>query len=128
MGGFGRVVVWVLIAAECVMIGLAGGAKFANPDLWRGLFQGWGYPPDFAYVVGAVEVVGAVLLVVPRTAAWAACILLVVMLSATATVLLHPGDMGPSPSLIHVVVLTVVLAARWPVRFGRPARAGASAS
>jgi len=113
--GFG--IVWLLIVVDALGMGLVGSMKFSNPDLWTGQFEGWGYPRGFAFVVGGAEMVGALLLLVPRFTAYAAGTLIFIMIAALITVLIHPGQMGPSGPIIHLVVLSIILAARWKVRW-----------
>jgi uncharacterized membrane protein YphA (DoxX/SURF4 family) len=116
--GFG--LIWLLIVLDVLGMGLAGSMKFSNPDLWTGLFEDWGYPRGFVYVVGGAEMVGALLLLVPRFTVYAAGMLMFIMSAALVTVLIHPGQMGPSGPIVHLVVLSIILAARWKVRW-RPA-------
>ncbi len=113
----GRVAVWVLIVAEMLGMGLAGAAKFLAPDVWTALFEGWGYPARFAFVIGGTEAIAALLLLVPRMASYAALLLIVVMLGALGTVLTHPGNLGPVTPVIHIVVLATIAAARWKDRW-----------
>ena len=118
----GRATIWVLVVVELVGMGAAGLLKFVNPELWTGLFLGWGYPAWFTFVVGAAEVFGVLLLLVPRLAGYGAVLLMVIMLGALGTVLTHPGQMGPTTPAVHLVVLAVILWARWPRRWrpGKP--------
>lgn len=109
--------IWVLTVLDAAAMGVAGFSKFANPDGWMTMFEGWGYPPQFAFVIGACEMTLAAALLVPRLAAYAAIGLVVIMLGALVTVLAHPGQMGPVPPVAHLVALAVILAARWPVRW-----------
>ena len=39
------------------------------------------------------------------------------MIGALGTVLLHPGRMGPGVPIVHLVVLSILVAARWKVRW-----------
>jgi putative oxidoreductase len=74
-----------LAVLAALSIGGAGAAKLAStPDLVAN-FARWGYAPWFVYLAGALEVLGAVLVVVPRTRVAGAALLVVVMLGAVAT-------------------------------------------
>lgn len=44
---------------------LAGGSKLFAPEMHFKDFQEWGYPIWFIFVVGAIEVAGAALLLIP---------------------------------------------------------------
>ena len=115
---------WVVIVLEALLMGAAGFSKFSNPDFWLSSFVEWGYPAGLASVIGGVEMIGGVLLLVPRLAAYSAGVLVVVMLVATGTVLLHPGTLGPGASLVNAAALVVVLVGRWGRRRGRPTVGG----
>ena len=61
-------IVQILAAAAFVAIGIA---KFASPE-WARNFARWGYPDGFYLVIGALEVGGAMLLLVPKLSSYAA--------------------------------------------------------
>jgi uncharacterized membrane protein YphA (DoxX/SURF4 family) len=109
--------VWVVVVLEMLSIGAAGFAKFAASEVWTGLFVGWGYPRGFTFVVGAVEVLGALALLAPRLASYAAGGLIVVMVGALATVLLNDTQLGPIAPTLHLIGLSIVLRARWARRW-----------
>ena len=120
----GMAALWIFTVLDAAFMALAGWSKFANPDVWTSMFEGWGYPPWFAFVIGAGELGLGIVMLVPRLASYAATGLIVIMLGALGTVLVHSGGrMGPEPPLIHLVLLTIILAARWKGRW-RP-RSGA---
>jgi uncharacterized membrane protein YphA (DoxX/SURF4 family) len=108
--------IWVLIAAETLMMGAAGASKFFATEMWTGLFTDWGYPVWFAFVVGIAEVMGALLLLFPKLASYAAGFLGVIMLGAVGTLLTHTNDLGLKTPLLHLVVLAIILTARWSRR------------
>ncbi len=115
----GWVLLWLITALEAVGIGASGIAKFSGTN-WLRLFVGWGYPAWFSYVVGMAEVVGALCLLVPRLASYAAGLLATVMVGAVATLLTHPGSMGWRTPAVNVVLLSIVAVARWKQRLGAP--------
>ena len=80
----GTVALWivnVLAAAAFVAIGLA---KFGIPE-WAIKFERWGYPDGFYMVIGALEIAGGVLLLVPRLSSYAAALLGAILIGAAAT-------------------------------------------
>lgn len=112
--------IWILTVLDAAAMGLAGFSKFGNRELWASMFEGWGYPGWFAIVIGAGEIGLSILLLVPRLASYAATGLIVIMLGALGTVLLHPGGrMGPGAPTVHLIVLTVILISRWGNRLRR---------
>jgi putative oxidoreductase len=107
----GTVALWIvniLAAAAFVAIGLA---KFGSPA-WAIRFERWGYPDGFYMVIGALEIAGGALLLVPRVSSYAAALLGAILIGAAATHALH--DEGPrvAAPLMWLVVVTLVGVAR----------------
>ena len=73
----GLIALWLVTIVEALGMGVAGFPKFQNPDFWRASFSGWGYPEGFSAVVGAVEMAGALLLLLPASARYGASVLIV---------------------------------------------------
>ena len=116
-GRAARIGLGVVLAAEVLMMGVAGSSKFTNAELWRGIFEGFGYPAGMAPVVGAAEMVLVLLLLVPRLSSWAAIGLGVIMVGALQAVLTHPNDLGPVAPAMHLALLAIIGWARWGVRW-----------
>jgi uncharacterized membrane protein YphA (DoxX/SURF4 family) len=116
----GLVFLWLVTLAVAVPMLLAGGTKFQPDGMWPDLFAGWSYSMGFLYLIGSLEVLGALALLVPRLAAYAAVVLWVVMAGAAYTLLTHPGEMGPTPAFVNLVLLSIIAVVRWPRRW-RPA-------
>src|SRR6185503_11769919 len=108
----GMVLLWLLTAVEALGMLGPGMQKFREVH-WERMFVAWGYPAGFSYVIGAVEIAGAICLFIPRLASYTAILLAVVMVCAATTLLLHPGFMGWRTPVVHVVLLSVLAAARW---------------
>jgi uncharacterized membrane protein YphA (DoxX/SURF4 family) len=114
-GRAGTVIVWTLTLLGTLTMGLAGLSKFTNPSQWQGRFVAWGYPAWFAAFIGGLEMLAAILLLVPQIAAYAACALVAVMLAALYTVLTRPTDMGWHAALMQLAVMSAIAALRfWP--------------
>ena len=122
----GVAALWVLVVLELLGLGLAGLSKFVQ-DGWANMFVDWGYARWFAFVIGAGELGGAVLLLIPRFTSYAASLLIVIMIGALWTVLTNETRLGPGLPTIHIVVLSILLAARWKRRW-RPGGAATSSS
>ena len=83
--------VWLVQALMCVAMAGTGVQKFTVPA-WERMFRAWGYPDHFYLVIGAVEVLGGLALLVPKVAAPAAVVLMVVMVAAAITRLTNGGS------------------------------------
>lgn len=125
MQTLGRFALWLCQAALALMFVFAGAAKFASPA-WPRMFARWGYPDHFYIVIGVVEVAAGVALLVPRAAAPAAIMLIVIMIGAALTHIVH-AELQRLPQIVVMSVLLVIVAfGRWSDRRWR--RLGSSGS
>jgi len=109
----GQIFLWVVTVALGALMLLAGTSKFMQPEMWVTKFEGWGYPGVFAYVVGTLEVAGALAFFVPRLATYAGVLIAVIMCGAAATLIMNPGPLGPPTiPLINVISFAGVAYAR----------------
>jgi putative oxidoreductase len=100
-----RVILLVLSILLGIFFALQGVVKLIGAGGWVHRFRAWGYPDHFSIVVGAAELAGAILLVIPKTRTIGALLLMVIMLGATATHVLHH-----EPQVMTTVVVFVLLA------------------
>ncbi|HYW06028.1 MAG TPA: DoxX family protein, partial [Longimicrobium sp.] len=106
-----NVALWILQIAAAAMLGMAGFAKLSGAPEMVAMFQEIGMGQWFRYLTGALEVLGAVLLLLPALAGVGALMLVGVMLGAVAT---HLFVVGGSPIVALVLLIVVGL-----VAFGR---------
>jgi uncharacterized membrane protein YphA (DoxX/SURF4 family) len=112
-GRLGTVILWILTIFGAPTMGFAGFSKLGHPAQWQGRFVAWGYPAWFSTVIGGVEMLSAVLLLVPRAAPYAASALGAVMLGALYTVLTRPNDMGWHAAFTQLAVMSAIAALRF---------------
>ena len=110
------VLLWILTAFLTVIFLTAGGTKLAGFPVQADNFARWGYPGWFMYVVGVVEAGGAIALLIPRVAGFAALLLCGTMVGAALTHLVH-GEMtaAPVPLVLLALVALVGYARRDPI-------------
>lgn len=118
LGIGGQAGLWLLTAFVAMGLWDAGLGKFTSAAGWQHWFvEVWGYPTWFRSVIGVSEASGAVLLIVPATASYAAALLSVIMLGAFWTVTTKETDLSAVDPMVTAIVLLIVLAARWPRRY-----------
>src|SRR5688500_5624384 len=83
-GKAGNVALWVLQVAAAAMLAMAGIMKLTGAPDMIALFEAVGVGQWFRYVTGALEVGGAVLLLIPALAGVGALLLAGVMAGAVA--------------------------------------------
>jgi putative oxidoreductase len=102
------IVTWVLSGLIALTMLMAGVSKLRGaPEQVEG-FAKMGYPIWFLYVTGVMEVVGAILLLIPQTAALGVILLGATMVGAVVS-LLKLGDVAHAPiPFVFLVVIGVI--------------------
>jgi uncharacterized membrane protein YphA (DoxX/SURF4 family) len=111
-----NIALWALQAFLALVLAMAGLAKVGGDPTMVEMFATLGVGQWFRYVVGALEIAGAVGVLVPRHSGLAALGLACLMAGATAT---NMFVLGASPLLPLVLLLVSVM-----VAWGRRARSG----
>jgi putative oxidoreductase len=99
---------WMFRGAVAVVFILAGLDKFS--DSWVKLFQEIGFGQGFRYFTGAVEILGGVLVLIPRTVTAGLALLACTMASAALILVFVIGRPADS---VFSGTLFVVLAVFW---------------
>ncbi|MDB5614708.1 MAG: hypothetical protein JWQ22_2361 [Devosia sp.] len=99
---------WVLRGLIAAAFVASGGAKFAGAEQMVVLFDQIGMGQGLRYLVGLIEVIGAILIIVPRTALPGAALLAITMAGAVFTHLVLIGG-SPLPALVLLAFNAVVL-------------------
>lgn len=117
-GKAGGVAIWVLSVLMALFFLIAGVPKLLGAQGHVEHFASWRYPDWFRLVVGTVEVVSAILLLIPRIAYLGAAGIAVIMAGATYThVLRVPEEAGRAPLTLTLLALAVLIGyARRPKR------------
>src|ERR1700681_1190837 len=94
-----RRIVWGVRVLLALAFGAAGAAKLVGVQQLVELFGAVGFGQWFRYLTGAVEVVGAVLMLLPSAGFLGGLLLTVTMVGAVATHLVLIGG-NPAPALV----------------------------
>ncbi len=100
------VAIWLPTVLLGVLFIMQGLMKLSGMEMWVLRFRDYGYPEHFYLVAGVLELGGALLLFVPRTARIGAVVLGLVMLAAAATHLLQ----GETPNTFFTLGLASIFA------------------
>jgi len=112
--GKGRLItVWVLSGLVALAFAGAGGGKLAGAAAMVEMFDKVGLGQWFRYFTGSLEVAGAIGLLIPRYAFYAAILLVMVMLGAVVAHLAVIGG-SPAPALTLCVLSGIVAWLRKP--------------
>ena len=98
--------VWVLRILLALVFLYEGLDKFSSSRLWATVFSRIGFGDWFRYATGAIEAVGALLLLIPRATPIAVSLLTCTMMGAIVT---HVFVMGLGPQTVIVMVLIGML-------------------
>jgi putative oxidoreductase len=98
---------WILQIGAAGMFLMVGFFKLSGDPRMVGLFDAIGLGQWFRYVTGSLEVLGAVLLLIPRLSGLGALLLVGVMLGAATTHLFVVGG-SPLQAIILLIVTAVI--------------------
>jgi putative oxidoreductase len=108
-----KVALWALTGLLACLFAFAGSMKFVSPEAAK-RFADFGYPDWFRVLIGVAEAGGALALLAPRTAFYAAGALAVVMAGAVFTHL-RAGEVPQAAApLVLLGLLALVGYARRP--------------
>ena len=98
---------WILQIGAAGMFLMVGFLKLSGDPQMVALFQAIGLGQWFRYVTGSLEVLGAVLLLIPRLSGLGALLLVGVTLGAVTTHLFVIGG-NPLPAIILLIVTGII--------------------
>jgi len=104
-----RGVIWVLQLASAAMFLFSGTLKLSGAPMMVQMFAALGLGQWFRYFTGALEVISAVLLLIPSLARFGALALAVTMVGA---ILAHAFVIGGSPA-VPIALLAATTAIAW---------------
>ena len=103
---------WLPVILLVLIFAPQGWAKFNDASGWAKAFRHWGYPDWFRMLVGVVELSGVALLLLGRTAALGALLLICVMLGALATHVAFDGGRHMTSEVVPLTLSIIVLIIR----------------
>ena len=102
---------WIVRGLLALAFAGAGGAKLYGVPMLVEEFQHIGAGQWFRYVTGTLELLGAILILVPSLAAFGAVLLICIMIGATVTHLFLIGG-SPVPALVLLALSAIVAYAK----------------
>ena len=105
---------WVLSVLLTLPFILAALPKLLGTQVWVVKFARWGYPNWFPFAIGSLELLGAILLLIPRVAKYGASILGVVMVGAAYTHLANREGLQVLRPIIFLMLLGITVWLRRP--------------
>ena len=89
MSKFNRYLSWILKIIISIGFMLASSGKLARNESVIQMFHDWGYFDQFYLIIGILELLAAILLLIPKTSIYAAIFLIILMSGALITHLIH---------------------------------------
>ena len=112
------IVSWVLQGILALLFVLASSGKLTGDPATLEMFEQWGFPAGFHLLIGALELLGAIGLLIPRTAGYAALGLIGVMIGAAMTNLVGGDGLEILRPIVFMIPLVVIVLLRrpWPLK------------
>jgi putative oxidoreductase len=101
--------IWLPAILLVLIFAPQGWSKFNDASGWANAFRHWGYPDWFRVTIGVMEIAAVALLLLGRTAAFGALLIIVVMLGGMATHVIFDGGRHMTSEVVPLVLASVVL-------------------
>lgn len=102
-----NVILWILQVGAAAMFVMAAYPKLKGDPMVVGMFDKIGFGQWFRYVTGGLEMLGALLLLIPRLCGLGGLLLFCVMVGALATHLFIIGG-NPTGAIVLLMVTAIV--------------------
>lgn len=100
-----------------LVMGFSGVGKLVSMQEWLIEWDKYGYPLWFMYMIGALQVVGSIMLWIPKTRFWGAALFAVIMVGAAFTHINIGEYIEISQNIVLLALAAVVMwANRNPIR------------
>jgi uncharacterized membrane protein YphA (DoxX/SURF4 family) len=103
---------WIPALLLVLIFAPQGWSKFFDDSGWAVAFRHWGYSDWFRIMIGIMELTAVALLLLGRTAAFGAILIIAVMLGGMATHLIFDGGRHMTSEVVPLVLATIVLTIR----------------
>lgn len=103
---------WIPVVLLTLIFVPQGWSKFNDASGWAAAFRHWGYPDWFRMTIGVMELGGVALMLLGRTAAFGALLIMTVMLGGMATHVIFDGGRNMTSEVVPLVLASVVFAFR----------------
>jgi putative oxidoreductase len=107
------IILWVVQALTALMFLFAALGKFSGVPASVGSFNALGAPDWVRYLVGGLEVIGAVVLLIPPLCGLAALAFGLLMVGAVLTQVFAVGA-GWTLPLVMLIIVAIIAWGRWP--------------
>lgn len=104
--------IWIPALLLVMIFAPQGWSKFFADSGWARAFRHWGYPDWFRVTIGITELSAVALLLLGRTAAFGALLVIAVMLGGMATHVILDGGRNVTSEVVPLVLGTIVLVLR----------------
>jgi putative oxidoreductase len=102
-----NIILWVLQIAAAAMFLFAGAPKLLGAPQVVAVFETIGFGQWFRYLTGGLEIIGALLLLIPSLCGVGALLLTCVMVGAVGTHLFLIGG-SPVPAIVLLLVMALI--------------------
>jgi putative oxidoreductase len=103
---------WIPAILLILIFAPQGWAKFSDSSGWAAAFRTWGYPDWFRVTIGVVELLAVALLLLGRTAAFGAILIICVMLGGMGTHIVFENGRHITSEIVPLVLASIVLVVR----------------
>ena len=100
---------WIARAIIAIGFLLASIGKLTSNPQVIGMFENWGYPTRFYLLIGILELVGAILILIPKTVFHTAIGLFIIMIGAMITHIVSDPIINIIRPLVFMSLLSLII-------------------
>ena len=100
---------WISKVIISLLFILASIGKLAKNESVIQMFKEWGYVDGFYFIIGLLELVLAILLLIPKTALYSAILLFILMIGALFTHLTNDPFLEIIRPIIFMIFLAIII-------------------
>lgn len=104
---------WFIKIVISILFLLASIGKLTSNESVIDMFREWGYFDGFHIAIGMLELILALLILIPRTSLYAAISLFIIMIGAFFTHLLNDSLIELSRPIVFMLLLSIVIKLQW---------------
>jgi uncharacterized membrane protein YphA (DoxX/SURF4 family) len=106
-----HIFIWIIGLWFAYRLIRMGVPKLIQGGMWTNAFERWGYPAWFRVFIGVLEIIGGLLLLVPRVRHFGAMILFVIMIGALITRIINGTSLDDALSITFNAIIFLYLMA-----------------
>lgn len=104
-----HILLWIIsfwFAYRLIRMGIP---KLIQGEMWTNAFEQWGYPVWFRITIGFLEIIGGLMLIIPRIRPFGGILLFIIMIGALVTRIINGTSLDDALSISFNAIIFLYL-------------------